>query len=224
MFSPFVPATACARPPPTTKNAVSPMLYPPAWSRSSTAAMSSPRSREHRDSLPCPAQSRSPTLEGGRILSLGFRVEATPLTEGAGSTIAHTTRGNRASAATPRDTSRPRPGFHGGKRRWENGLMRPRRSRPRPSPRSRPALGHCATTGTREIISNPARRDAPGRRDRGPGRQGPSPPLPIRLSYSVRSSVQRGKFRSRISFATVLIFFPRWKASRRSRKRTSSVR
>jgi hypothetical protein len=52
-------------------------------------------------------------------------------------------------------------------------------------------------------------------------------PLPcptIGLSYSVRSSVQGGKFRSRISFATVLSFFPRWKASMRSRKRTSSVR
>jgi hypothetical protein len=48
----------------------------------------------------------------------------------------------------------------------------------------------------------------------------PTPSAPA----SVRSSVQRGRFRSRISFATVLIFFPRWKASMRSRKRTSSLR
>ena len=61
-----------------------------------------------------------------------------------------------------------------------------------------------------------------------PPEAAPSPralPYPtIGFSYSVRSSVQRGKFRSGISFATVLIFFPRWKASMRSRKRTSSVR
>jgi hypothetical protein len=55
------------------------------------------------------AWSRSPTIKSGRILSLIFRVEAAPLAGGTGSTIAHTTRGNRAPAATPRDTSRPRP-------------------------------------------------------------------------------------------------------------------
>ena len=42
MFSPFEPVTTCTRPPPTTKNAVSPTFHPSAWSRSSASAMSSP--------------------------------------------------------------------------------------------------------------------------------------------------------------------------------------